>query len=53
MNYQKMQDDILQYELNALAVLKQEEADTADHSIFNNLDAINIISRYNSDTNLS
>ena len=43
----------LQDELNALAVLKQEEADTADHSIFNNLDAINIISRYNSDTNLS
>ena len=43
----------LQDELNALAVLKQEEADTADHSIFNNLDAINIISRHNQNTNLS
>ena len=37
-------------ESNALAVLKQEEMDTADHSIFNNLDTWNIINR-NSDSN--
>ena len=32
-------------EQNAMAILKQEEADTADHSIFNNLDSHNIINR--------
>ena len=32
-------------EMNALAILKQEEADTADHSIFNNLDSFEIINR--------
>ena len=36
-------------EVNALAVLKQEEADTADHNIFNNHDSYYIISR-NEDT---
>ena len=41
-------------EQNAMAALRQEEADTADHSIFNNLDSYNIINRNNkSDTNLS
>ena len=42
----------LQDELNALAVLKQEEADTADHSIFNNNDSYNIINRSEPDSNL-
>ena len=41
-------------EQNAMAALRQEEADTADHSIFNNLDSYNIINRNNkSDTNLT
>lgn len=41
-------------EASALAVLKQEEMDTADHSIFNNLDSYSIINRQdNSDTNLT
>ncbi len=35
----------VQDELNALAILKQEEADTADHSIFNNWDSYGIINR--------
>ena len=39
-------------EINALAVLKQEEADTADHSIFNNNDSYNIINRSEPDSNL-
>tara|TARA_R100001594_G_scaffold123121_1_gene159453 strand:+ start:239 stop:853 length:615 start_codon:yes stop_codon:yes gene_type:complete len=39
----------VQDELNALAILKQEEADTADHSIFNNWDSYRIINR-NDDT---
>ena len=39
----------VQDELNALALLKQEEADTADHSIFNNWDSYRIINR-NEDT---
>ena len=34
-------------EFNALAVLRQEEAQTADHSIFNNYDTWNIINRGN------
>ena len=34
-------------ERNALAVLRQEEAETADHSIFNNYDTWNIINRGN------
>lgn len=34
-------------ESNAFAVLKQEEADTADHNIFNNNDSYYIISRNN------
>jgi len=34
-------------ELNALAVLKQEEMDTADHSIFDNYDTWSIINRGN------
>ena len=42
----------LQDELNALAVLKQEEMDTADHSIFNNNDSYNIINRNEPDSNL-
>jgi len=43
----------VQDELNALAVLKQEEAETADHSIFNNLDSFSIINRkQDTDTNL-
>lgn len=42
-----------QDEINALAILKQEEADTADHNIFNNLDSYNIINRHNQSTNLS
>ena len=43
-----------QDELNALAILKQEEADTADHSIFNSWDTYSIISRNEeSDTNLN
>ncbi len=41
-------------EQNAMAALRQEEADTADHSIFNNLDSYSIINRNNkSDTNLT
>ena len=36
-------------EQNALAILKQEEADTADHNVFNNHDSYYIISR-NDDT---
>ena len=41
-------------EQNAMAALKQEEMDTADHSIFNNLDSYRIISRTdNTDSNLS
>ena len=43
----------VQDEVNALAILKQEEADTADHNIFNNLDSHNIINRHNQSTNLS
>jgi len=39
-------------EANALAILKQEEADTANHSIFNNLDSYNIINRTDTDSNL-
>ena len=43
-----------QDELNALAILKQEEADTADHSIFNNWDSYSIINRNdNTDSNIS
>lgn len=34
-------------ELNALAILKQEETDTADTNIFNSFDTFNIISRGN------
>jgi hypothetical protein len=34
-------------ELNALAILKQEETDTADTNIFNSYDTFNIISRGN------
>ena len=41
-------------EQNAMAVLKQEEMDTADHSIFNNLDSYSIINRNDkSNTNLT
>jgi len=41
-------------EQNAMAVLKQEEMDTADHSIFNNLDSYKIINRSdNTESNLS
>jgi hypothetical protein len=34
-------------EANSLAILKQEEAQTADHTIFNNYDTYNIINRGN------
>ena len=34
-------------EANALAILKQEEAQTANHTIFNNYDTYNIINRGN------
>ena len=41
-------------EQNAMAILKQEEADTADHSIFNNWDSYRIINRNdNSSSNLN
>tara|TARA_Y100000310_G_scaffold222987_1_gene224778 strand:+ start:590 stop:1204 length:615 start_codon:yes stop_codon:yes gene_type:complete len=41
-------------EQNAMAALRQEEADTADHSIFNNLDSYSILNRNDkSDSNLS
>ena len=43
----------IQDEFTALAILKQEEADTADHSIFNNLDSYNIINRQNNSSNLN
>ena len=39
-------------EANALAILKQEEMDTADHSIFNNHDSYYIINRNDDGTNL-
>ena len=36
-----------QDEANALAILKQEEAQTGNHTIFNNYDTYNIINRGN------
>ena len=40
-------------EMNALTILKQEEADTADHSIFNNSDSYYIINRQDTSSNLN
>ena len=41
-------------EQNAMAIIKQQEADTADHSIFNNWDSYRIINRNdNSSSNIN